>query len=706
VSLFGALREIIRAEAQAVPPFVGQSTQFTNRLDEESLNYHRAYELVAPVYGAISRIQGSIAEFPLVFRNAGGTIIEPAPNNVAGLFASANAFHTGYDLREQIVGSMLIGGNAYVFLDYHGTKKPLELFCIPPHMVVPKSEDGRVPTHYIVTLDDGKEMLVEAQQMIPIPMYTPTHGLIGMSPMRVAMLAASTYRDSGRWLSKVYKSGGLVNGYMTHEEAMMPAERERVEHDMVRQRMKGSMVIMPRKMDWKRTGLTVDELRFVETAKLTKDDIFMIYKVPPVVMGTKEGGGLSDAGATTDMWMYYELCLKPITQKIVTAIQERFLNDRTHQSEFGVGITVEFDFSNSAVLQDLFARRAERLKNASGRPVITPNEARESLGLDPTGNADDDTLYIPKSQSVAEDDEERGRSTGTATRTPRAMARTDTEVRSQPEAPASRDALRARQDARLIGQERTMRRGVRQLFAQQERRVIAKLRDQQARLNGNRRFAAVIDIEQLLEATDADKRLIRRFIRQVVRNAGERELQELGLRISFNIGAEAVRRWLDDRANIAIVGTTRTTRELLRESLAEGVKNGETHAELVARVREVFRERYANQGDTIVRTETVSAYNFGAEEAWHQSGEVEAKEWVTAGDELVREAHAEADGQVVPLDDLFEVDGESLSHPGDHTHGASAGNTINCRCTAAPVLSKEAARRRLSISPIAELVSS
>lgn len=63
---------------------------------------------------------------------------------------------------------------------------------------------------------------------------------------------------------------------------------------------------------------------------------------------------------------------------------------------------------------------------------------------------------------------------------------------------------------------------------------------------------------------------------------------------------------------------------------------------------------------------------------------VAAKTWVSVGDERVRPAHAEADGQTVALDAPFIVDGEELQTPGDPD--GSDGNIINCRCSAAYVL--------------------
>ena len=55
-----------------------------------------------------------------------------------------------------------------------------------------------------------------------------------------------------------------------------------------------------------------------------------------------------------------------------------------------------------------------------------------------------------------------------------------------------------------------------------------------------------------------------------------------------------------------------------------------------------------------------------------------SRTWNAVMDSATREAHADADGQTVGLNDTFEVGGESLTGPGDPA--GSDENTINCRC--------------------------
>lgn len=65
------------------------------------------------------------------------------------------------------------------------------------------------------------------------------------------------------------------------------------------------------------------------------------------------------------------------------------------------------------------------------------------------------------------------------------------------------------------------------------------------------------------------------------------------------------------------------------------------------------------------------------------------KEWITRGDDLVRPAHRDADGQVRASGEPFEVGGEELRFPRDESLGATIGNTANCRCASVRVLDAE-----------------
>ncbi len=88
----------------------------------------------------------------------------------------------------------------------------------------------------------------------------------------------------------------------------------------------------------------------------------------------------------------------------------------------------------------------------------------------------------------------------------------------------------------------------------------------------------------------------------------------------------------------------------------------------------------------ISRTETHAASSAAEQLAVETAGiEDMEKEWIAVGDDRTREHHAEADGQTVPYNEPFDVDGEELMYPGDPN--GSSYNVINCRCASGYVLS-------------------
>lgn len=66
--------------------------------------------------------------------------------------------------------------------------------------------------------------------------------------------------------------------------------------------------------------------------------------------------------------------------------------------------------------------------------------------------------------------------------------------------------------------------------------------------------------------------------------------------------------------------------------------------------------------------------------AGNKSNEV-LKQYITAGDELVRPAHASANKQKVLINQPYLVGGDLMMFPADQSLGASASNTYGCRCS-------------------------
>lgn len=101
--------------------------------------------------------------------------------------------------------------------------------------------------------------------------------------------------------------------------------------------------------------------------------------------------------------------------------------------------------------------------------------------------------------------------------------------------------------------------------------------------------------------------------------------------------------------------------------------------DLMKSVTEMNRTSAVRAARTAV-TESENAGRQAASDELEEKGAILGKEWIATNDERTRDAHREADGQVVGNDEPFIVGGEKLMFPGDHSMGASGWNLYNCRC--------------------------
>ncbi|MDV4167812.1 phage minor head protein [Rhodovulum sp. FJ3] len=110
----------------------------------------------------------------------------------------------------------------------------------------------------------------------------------------------------------------------------------------------------------------------------------------------------------------------------------------------------------------------------------------------------------------------------------------------------------------------------------------------------------------------------------------------------------------------------------------------------IDRIAGRYKDRLlAHRGETIARTEAITALRAGRSEGFRQlvdSGRVRSDQiergWTDTGDGRTRPDHREMDGTTVTgMDEPFTLpDGSRMMFPGDASLGASAHQTINCRC--------------------------
>jgi uncharacterized protein with gpF-like domain len=141
-----------------------------------------------------------------------------------------------------------------------------------------------------------------------------------------------------------------------------------------------------------------------------------------------------------------------------------------------------------------------------------------------------------------------------------------------------------------------------------------------------------------------------------------------------------------------IRGINRTTQVLVREQIIEGIKAGENLRDIAKRIESVFDYSGKVRSFVIARTEVLGASNYAAFSVYDRLG-VPYKGWVTTMDGRQRDTHGDANGQIRPLAEPFDIGDSQLMYPGDPT--GSAREVINCRCTIVPEYSANGEGRSL-----------
>lgn len=138
------------------------------------------------------------------------------------------------------------------------------------------------------------------------------------------------------------------------------------------------------------------------------------------------------------------------------------------------------------------------------------------------------------------------------------------------------------------------------------------------------------------------------------------------------VGAEKVR-------NI-----TRSTMLKIQTELKKGIEEGEGIDQLSKRIDALYLEQIIpNRSILIARTEVIQASNAGSLAGAKATGLPGLKKvWLATRDSRTRESHTLEDGTIVEIDGHFTLSsGSRLEFPGDTSLGASAADTIQCRCT-------------------------
>ena len=181
-------------------------------------------------------------------------------------------------------------------------------------------------------------------------------------------------------------------------------------------------------------------------------------------------------------------------------------------------------------------------------------------------------------------------------------------------------------------------------------------------------------------------------------DAGNLWKRELG--VSFDVRNFEAEAWFQKYTLEFAQNVTQTTSDDIQAVMNQGLEEGWSIGEMQNHMTDVFTQYMsgdlspedfqwfkdrmpAYRTEMIARTETMRASNNRSLNHYKNWGVTE-KEWSATMDSRTRPDHMSANGQVVKIDELFNVGGWDMDCPGDASHGAPPKEFVFCRCSILP----------------------
>lgn len=296
---------------------------------------------------------------------------------------SANPTMTGYRLMHSMISDRCIYDAAFwlkVRPGGIGSKTaPGYLRRIPPSRVAPVGGNWFEVDAYRIYGTKGF-LDVPASDMVAFPGYSPEDTRNGCSPIESlrSILAEEYAATEGR--RQLWDNGLQTAGQVTRPvdaPEWSDTARTRFETDLAAYRTSGpkagSVPVFEDGMEWKAAGMTPKEAQYIESRKLTREEVASEYHVPGPLVGILDHATFSNIDEQ-HIQLYVD------TLGAWTVSSEGEINTQL-VTDFYDPKQVYVEFNINAKLKGDFEQQADQLQSAVGGPYMTRNEARGRINL-------------------------------------------------------------------------------------------------------------------------------------------------------------------------------------------------------------------------------------------------------------------------------------------------------------------------------------
>ena len=505
----------------------------------------------------------------------------------------------------------------------------------------------------------------------------PDNPLNGMSLLQAGMKSITTGTQLDEYQSTILRNGGKIEGVFNFKTTgnLSKIQREELKKDykdMYAESSKsGVPLFLGGDADYKRLGVSPEELSYIESKKMTLNDICILTEVPKMLLSSSED--IQYNNAETSLRIFLREVVKPLQEQIAEVLNEcRAL------------VPEELELEIEDPTPEDVELKTKVISNGMTNYYMTINEAREMMDMESVDGGDEILTPFsvsPLSQTVAEPEP-----------MPEPLQPTE-ELKPEPvEEPPMNDEPEEKSKKKSINHplksydfrreywkqgikkdalyEKKFKALLNRYFKEQKQRMLDNI--EQGRITSFKKKSLIDEIFNLRQEIGIGVSLMMPLMKEVARRSGEDAMKLLGTGgFKMNPNIES---WLDLKANVFLKQINETTFTKLKSEFADSFANNEGRPELINRLKETYGNISKGRASMIARTETHGITQEATLQGYKQA-DMPIKIWVAVMDDKTRDSHAEIDGEEVPINYPFS---NGLQMPGDPSGPPE--EVINCRC--------------------------
>lgn len=340
---------------------------------------------ISTVYACISKISQTVAALDRnVYRHTDDSR-ELAPAHPAARVLSGMSDHltTSFNFWEAITADSLMYGCGYGLVTRNGNGQAIALSHIPFHQVTEQKEVGKDPIYLYSEIDEhgrkskARTRRLNVDDLIILPAFR------GVSPIalhRETLGLAKAAEDFG---ASFFGSGGHLSGVLTVDSGLTDEQFQTLSQNW-QAKYHGNngahaTAILEHGIQYERIGIPPDQAQFIETRKVSAQEIARIFNVPAALIGLETNVTYSNVEQQSIFFATYTIA--PLVKRIEAELNEKLFTR-------GERLSFKIDFDMGSLLRADAAARSEYFVKMLSHGVMSVNEVRKIEGLNPIKEGD------------------------------------------------------------------------------------------------------------------------------------------------------------------------------------------------------------------------------------------------------------------------------------------------------------------------------